>query len=212
MGIGKSIAGIIADLTGFQTSLEKAYETSEKFNEELSKVNSASQTASNIEARKKEINSISDLVAKQQEQVDLMNLVAETFPELVKGYDLEGNAIVDLTQDYEAYAKAKKDALMTEENIDAELKTSFDKYQKGEIEQSDLEKKLAQLSLKPILEQDEQFKSLDETIQNYILTLFNYSEVIDAVNSKKLKPESVGQVFQTQFENISTSGDRKSVV
>ena len=206
MGIGKSIAGIIADLTGFQTSLEKAYETSEKFNEELSKVNSASQTASNIEARKKEINSISDLVAKQQEQIDLMNLVAETFPELVKGYDLEGNAIVDLTQDYEAYAKAKKDALMTEENIGAELKTSFDKYQKGDIEQSDLEKKLAQLSLNPILEQNEQFKSLDETIQNYVLTLFNYSEVIDAVNSKKLNPENVGQAFQTQLENISTSG------
>ena len=206
MGIGKSIAGIIAELTGFQTSLEKAYETSEKFNEELSKVNSASQTASNIEARKKEINSISDLVAKQQEQIDLMNLVAETFPELVKGYDLEGNAIVDLTQDYEAYAKAKKDALMTEENIGAELKTSFDKYQKGDIEQSDLEKKLAQLSLNPILEQNEQFKSLDETIQKYVLTLFNYSEVIDAVNSKKLNPENVGQAFQTQLENISTSG------
>lgn len=206
MGIGKSIAGIIADLTGFQTSLEKAYETSEKFNEELSKVNSASQTASNIEARKKEINSISDLVAKQQEQVDLMNLVAETFPELVKGYDLEGNAIVDLTQDYEAYAKAKKDALMTEENINAELKTSFDKYKKGDIDQSALEKNLAQLSLNPILEQNEQFKSLDETIQNYVLTLFNYSEVIDAVNSKKLNPENVGQAFQTQLENISTSG------
>lgn len=206
MGIGKSIAGIIAELTGFQTSLEKAYKTSEKFNEELSKVNSASQAASNIEARKKEIDSISDLVAKQQEQIDLMNLVAETFPELVKGYDLEGNAIVDLTQDYEAYAKAKKDALMTEENIGAELKTSFDKYQKGEIEQSDLEKKLAQLSLKPILEQDEQFKSLDETIQKYVLTLFNYSEVIDAVNSKKLNPENVGQAFQTQLESISTSG------
>lgn len=206
MGIGKSIAGIIAELTGFQTSLEKAYETSEKFNEELNKLNSASQTASNIEARKKEINSISDLVAKQQEQIDLMNLVAETFPELVKGYDLEGNAIVDLTQDYEAYAKAKKDALMTEENIGAELKTSFDKYQKGDIEQSDLEKKLAQLSLNPILEQNEQFKSLDETIQKYVLTLFNYSEVIDAVNSKKLNPENVGQAFQTQLENISTSG------
>lgn len=206
MGIGKSIAGIIAELTGFQTSLEKAYETSEKFNEELNKVNSASQTASNIEARKKEINSISDLVAKQQEQVDLMNLVAETFPELVKGYDLEGNAIVDLTQDYEAYAKAKKDALMTEENINAELKTSFDKYKKGDIEQSDLEKKIAQLSLNPILEQNEQFKSLDETIQKYVLTLFNYSEVIDAVNSKKLNPENVGQAFQTQLENISTSG------
>ena len=206
MGIGKSIAGIIAELTGFQTSLEKAYETSEKFNEELSKVNSASQAASNIEARKKEIDSISDLVAKQQEQIDLMNLVAETFPELVKGYDLEGNAIVDLTQDYEAYAKAKKDALMTEENIGAELKTSFDKYQKGDIEQSDLEKKLAQLSLNPILEQNEQFKSLDETIQKYVLTLFNYSEVIDAVNSKKLNPENVGQAFQTQLESISTSG------
>ena len=206
MGIGKSIAGIIADLTGFQTSLEKAYETSEKFNEELSKVNSASQTASNIEARKKEINSISDLVAKQQEQIDLMNLVAETFPELVKGYDLEGNAIVDLTQDYEAYAKAKKDALMTEENINAELKTSFDKYKKGDIDQSALEKNLAQLSLNPILEQNEQFKSLDETIQKYVLTLFNYSEVIDAVNSKKLNPENVGQAFQTQLESISTSG------
>ena len=206
MGIGKSIAGIIAELTGFQTSLEKAYETSEKFNEELSKVNSASQTASNIEARKKEINSISDLVAKQQEQIDLMNLVAETFPELVKGYDLEGNAIVDLTQDYEAYAKAKKDALMTEENINAELKTSFDKYKKGDIDQSALEKNLAQLSLNPILEQNEQFKSLDETIQKYVLTLFNYSEVIDAVNSKKLNPENVGQAFQAQLENISTSG------
>ena len=206
MGIGKSIAGIIAELTGFQTSLEKAYETSEKFNEELSKVNSASQTASNIEVRKKEINSISDLVAKQQEQIDLMNLVAETFPELVKGYDLEGNAIVDLTQDYEAYAKAKKDALMTEENINAELKTSFDKYKKGDIEQSTLEKNLAQLSLNPMLEQNEQFKSLDETVQKYVLTLFNYSEVIDAVNSKKLNPENVGQAFKTQLESISTSG------
>ena len=63
-----------------------------------------------IEAEKQRIQAMSESIEKREAEIELANKIAELFLNFVKAMNLEGNAIVDLTKNYEEYAKAKKEA------------------------------------------------------------------------------------------------------
>lgn len=99
----------------------KQLEELTKKEEELNKAVSESQSAFNeskdsYDKLIKNGEKLKDLNKKlilteeeKQESLEISNELAENFPELIKGYDNEGNAIINLTDAYEELVKIKKE-------------------------------------------------------------------------------------------------------
>lgn len=125
-----SVAGAIGiGVTAYNALTDSAEETAEKvqelknaYNNEIQSANSNAETieelASRYEELSKGVNRLGENVSlttdEYNEYVSLVNQIADMFPELVQGYDDEGNAILSLKGNVEelrdAYKEAQKEA------------------------------------------------------------------------------------------------------
>lgn len=118
--IGGGIAGVISNwdslINGELVNAQARIETAQK-NLENTKIKRAESTTKNknllsyekkLTDLQKERFSSSD---KQEEWISLNNEIIEQYPELLKAYDLEGNALVDLGKLQEQITDSKKESL-----------------------------------------------------------------------------------------------------
>lgn len=125
-----SVAGAIGiGVTAYNALTDSAEETAEKvqelknaYNNEIQSANSNAETieelASRYEELSKGVNRLGENVSlttdEYNEYVSLVNQIADMFPELVQGYDDEGNAILSLKGNVkelrDAYKEAQKEA------------------------------------------------------------------------------------------------------
>lgn len=118
--IGGGIAGVVSNwdslINGELVNAQARIETAQK-NLENTKIKRAESTTKNknllsyekkLTDLQKERFSSSD---KQEEWISLNNEIIEQYPELLKAYDLEGNALVDLGKLQEQITDSKKESL-----------------------------------------------------------------------------------------------------
>ena len=181
--IGKKAGDFIAQLFDVKTHAEAANERLKEVNEELTKFNANVDSGTGIEQRKAEMEAITDIVKKEQERIAIMNEVAEIYPELVKGYDLQGNAIVDLNQDFEEYAKKQKEAFVASSEFRQSLEDTLTLVKDGSMDFKEANKTLSEFVLGPILQASEGFNNLDTELKNAVISLINFKEVYEAIKN-----------------------------
>lgn len=181
--IGKKAGDIIAQLFDVKTNAEAADKRLEEVNEELTKFNTNVSSGAGIEQRKAEMEAITDIVKKEQERIAIMNEVAEIYPELVKGYDFQGNAIVDLNQDFEEYAKKQKEAFVASSEFRQSLEDTLTLVKSGDMDFKEANKTLSEFVLGPILQASEGFNNLDTKLKNTVISLINFKEVYEAIKN-----------------------------
>lgn len=115
-GIIALVAGIVITLGAFVISATNAARKAREFNEELQELE-ATQTASTKEVndlttlydKYEELNSIKNKTEEQNKQLyDTINEIVNIAPELLAGYDDEGNAILRNNKYVERYISLKK--------------------------------------------------------------------------------------------------------
>ena len=133
-GLISAIAGVILSgineaITGFSNLIHNISDTKEKVEELTNEFNTAITTANNNANRIEEliekysqlskgVNNLGENVSltntEYEEYTSLTNEIADMFPNLIQGYDNEGNAILDLKGNVEqlrdAYKEAQKEA------------------------------------------------------------------------------------------------------
>ena len=181
--IGKKVGDIAAQLFGIKTHAEAADKRLEEVNEELTKFNTNVSSGAGIEQRKAEMEAITDIVKKEQERIAIMNEVAEIYPELVKGYDFQGNAIVDLNQDFEEYTKKQKEAFVASSEFKQSLEDTLTLVKDGSVDFKEANKTLSEFVLGPILQASEGFNNLDTKLKNTVISLINFKEVYEAIKN-----------------------------
>ena len=181
--IGKKVGDLSAQLFDIKTHAEAADKRLEEVNEELTKFNTNVSSGTGIEQRKAEMEAITDIVKKEQERIAIMNEVAEIYPELVKGYDFQGNAIVDLNQDFEEYAKKQKEAFVASSEFRQSLEDTLTLVKDGSMDFKEANKTLSEFVLGPILQASEGFNNLDTKLKNTVISLINFKEVFEAIKN-----------------------------
>ena len=88
--------------------LQKELETTK--NENISKKNEYKNLKNNIDEYERLKEAHLDSAEAAQEYLDKCNAIAEEHPELIQGYDAEGNAIINLAEAYKKLQQAKDDA------------------------------------------------------------------------------------------------------
>lgn len=176
-----------------QTPLEKANEKAKEYAQTMEELNSIVAQSEDIEAEKQRIEAMSDSIEKRKAEIELANKIAELFPELRKGYDLEGNAIIDLTKDYEEYAKAKREAYETGKGAggeEAAQKVAVDSIKSNYGKENyDAMADVSQV-INPYAK--EVLEGVDESVQNLVLSLVEYDKIAKQIDQG------------TDLENIGT--------
>lgn len=173
-----ALGSVIGKFWEVQTPLEKANEKAKEYAQTIEELNSIVAQSEDIEAEKQRIEAMSESIEKREAEIELANKIAELFPELRKGYDLEGNAIVDLTKNYEEYAKAKKEAYEAGEGAGGEeavqkVATANIKSNYGE-ENYNAMADVSQV-INPYAK--EVLEGVDESVQNLVLSLLDYDKI-----------------------------------
>ena len=180
-----------------QTPLEKANEKAKEYAQTMEELNSVVAQSEDIEAEKQRIEAMSDSIEKRKAEIELANKIAELFPELRKGYDLEGNAIVDLTKDYEEYAKAKREAYETGKGAggeEAAQKVAVDNIKSNYGEENyDAMADVSQV-INPYAK--EVLDGVDESVQKLVLSLLDYDKIAKQID-QGTDLESIGTQVQS---------------
>lgn len=92
----------LAEYSNKQEELKKQEKTIDELGESYKRLSSGVNTLTN--------ENIGLTVEAHQEYLDVCNDLAEIFPDLVMGYDAQGNAIINLTEDMKGLTQAAKDA------------------------------------------------------------------------------------------------------
>lgn len=173
-----ALGSVISKFWEVQTPLEKANEKAKEYAQTIEELNSIVAQSEDIEAEKQRIQAMSESIEKREAEIELANKVAELFPELRKGYDLEGNAIIDLTKNYEEYAKAKREAYQAGEGAGGEeavqkvatanIKSNYGKENYNAM--ADVSQVINPYA-KEVLE------GVDESVQNLVLSLLDYDKI-----------------------------------
>ena len=149
----------------------------------MEELNSIVAQSEDIEAERRRIEAMSDSIEKRKAEIELANKIAELFPELRKGYDLEGNAIVDLTKDYEEYAKAKREAYETGKGAggeEAAQKVAVDNIKSNYGKENyDAMADVSQV-INPYAR--EALEGVDESVQNLVLSLVEYDKIAKQID------------------------------
>ena len=163
----------------------------------MEELNSIVAQSEDIEAEKQRIEAMSDSVEKRKAEIELANKIAELFPELRKGYDLEGNAIVDLTKDYEEYAKAKREAYETGKGAggeEAAQKVAVDNIKSNYGKENyDAMADVSQV-INPYAK--EVLEGVDESVQKLVLSLLDYDKIAKQID-QGTDLESIGTQVQS---------------
>ena len=117
-----ALVGVLSALPGVIQGIGMMTETAEERVEKLSKniteakndkIKSKDELKT-LEDQKKKYDELSksqyDSVEKKKEFIELSNSIAESYPELIKSMDAEGNYVLDMTKGYEKLAEAKRNA------------------------------------------------------------------------------------------------------
>lgn len=192
-----ALGSVIGKFWEVQTPLEKANEKAKEYAQTIEELNSIVAQSEDIEAERQRIQAMSESIEKREAEIELANKVAELFPELRKGYDLEGNAIVDLTKNYEEYAKAKKEAYQTGEGAGGEeaaqkVATANIKSNYGK-EDYDAMADVSQV-INPYAK--EVLEGVDESVQNLVLSLLDYDKIARQID-QGADLESIGAQVQS---------------
>ena len=149
----------------------------------MEELNSIVAQSEDIEAERRRIEAMSDSNEKRKAEIELANKIEKLFPELRKGYDLEGNAIVDLTKDYEEYAKAKKEAYETGKGAggeEAAQKVAVDNIKSNYGKENyDAMADVSQV-INPYAR--EALEGVDESVQNLVLSLVEYDKIAKQID------------------------------
>ena len=192
-----ALGSVIGKFWEVQTPLEKANEKAKEYAQTIEELNSIVAQSEDIEAEKQRIQAMSESIEKREAEIELANKIAELFPELRKGYDLEGNAIVDLTKNYEEYAKAKRNAYETDEGAGGEeaaqkVATANIKSNYGK-ENYDAMADVSQV-INPYAK--EVLEGVDESVQNLVLSLVEYDKIAKQID-QGADLESIGTQVQS---------------
>ena len=192
-----ALGSVIDKFWEVQTPLEKANEKAKEYAQTIEELNSIVAQSEDIEAEKQRIQAMSESIEKREAEIELANKIAELFPELRKGYDLEGNAIVDLTKNYEEYAKAKRNAYETDEGAGGEeaaqkVATANIKSNYGK-ENYDAMADVSQV-INPYAK--EVLEGVDESVQNLVLSLVEYDKIAKQID-QGADLESIGTQVQS---------------
>lgn len=192
-----ALGSVIGKFWEVQTPLEKANEKAKEYAQTIEELNSIVAQSEDIEAEKQRIQAMSESIEKREAEIELANKIAELFPELRKGYDLEGNAIVDLTKNYEEYAKAKKEAYQAGEGAGGEeaaqkvatanIKSNYGKENYNAM--ADVSQVINPYA-KEVLE------GVDESVQNLVLSLLDYDKIARQID-QGADLESIGTQVQS---------------
>lgn len=192
-----ALGSVIGKFWEVQTPLEKANEKAKEYAQTIEELNSIVAQSEDIEAEKQRIQAMSESIEKREAEIELANKIAELFPELRKGYDLEGNAIVDLTKNYEEYAKAKKEAYKAGEGAGGEeaaqkvatanIKSNYGKENYNAM--ADVSQVINPYA-KEVLE------GVDESVQNLVLSLLDYDKIARQID-QGADLESIGTQVQS---------------
>lgn len=139
-GIAGKIMGAISIISGLITILDGANESVEekvdrlkdnvdKTKNELVQSKDEYKTLTQYKKKYEELaKSQYDSVEAKQEFLDIQQEIAAKYPELISGMDSEGNYLVNLTEGYNALAKAKHAAYLSDfiENSSAEIEALSD--------------------------------------------------------------------------------------
>ena len=192
-----TLGSIIDKFWEVQTPLEKANEKAKEYNQTMEELNSIVAQSEDIEAEKQRIEAMSDSIEKRKAEIELANKIAELFPELRKGYDLEGNAIVDLTKDYEEYAKAKREAYETGKGAggeEAAQKVAVDNIKSNYGKENyDAMADVSQV-INPYAR--EALEGVDESVQNLVLSLVDYDKIAKQID-QGADLENIGRQVQS---------------
>lgn len=100
--------------TWIETDAERLERLKKAVDESNTKYLQSKQDAKNLEDQIKKLEELEkaqhDSTEARKEYIEMSNQIAEQHPELVSGYDNEGNAIIDLSHSYEVLAKAREEA------------------------------------------------------------------------------------------------------
>jgi TP901 family phage tail tape measure protein len=122
LGISLAITGISTAITSMaqahDKAIEKAKELSAAWEEQSNKLKTAKETISDIsddyEKLSKGVDSFGNNIALNTEEYtrynEIVNKIADLFPEMINGYTQEGNAILKTKGNVEALTQAYKDA------------------------------------------------------------------------------------------------------
>lgn len=192
-----TLGSIIDKFWEVQTPLEKANEKAKEYTQTMEELNSIVAQSEEIEAEKQRIEAMSDSIEKRKAEIELANKIAELFPELRKGYDLEGNAIVDLTKNYEEYAKAKQEAYKAGEGAggeEAAQKVAVDNIKSNYGKEN--YNAMADVSqvINPYAK--EVLEGVDESVQNLVLSLLDYDKIARQID-QGADLESIGTQVQS---------------
>lgn len=192
-----TLGSIIDKFWEVQTPLEKANEKAKEYTQTMEELSSIVVQSEDIEAEKQQIEAMSDSIEKRKAEIELANKIAELFPELRKGYDLEGNAIVDLTKDYEEYAKAKREAYETGKGAggeEAAQKVAVDNIKSNYGEENyDAMADVSQV-INPYAR--EALEGVDESVQNLVLSLVDYDKIAKQID-QGADLENIGRQAQS---------------
>ena len=152
--IGMAVGGVIGGISGLVQAIdvwhEDAAEKTKRLEDELktakdkniAKRNEYKTLNNEIQEYKRLSEARFESADAMQEYIDKCNSLAEEHPDLISGYDAEGNAIINLTQAYEKLSMVKKEFTDTEK---AEAEAALDSAQ-DTVAQAD--KKLGEVAAK----------------------------------------------------------------
>ena len=133
MGAISIISGLITILDGINESVEEKVsrlkDNVDKTKNELVQSKDEYKTLTQYKKKYEELaKSQYDSVEAKQEFLDIQQEIAAKYPELISGMDSEGNYLVNLTEGYNALAKAKHAAYLSDfiENSSAEIEALSD--------------------------------------------------------------------------------------
>ena len=133
MGAISIISGLITILDGFNESVEEKVsrlkDNVDKTKNELVQSKDEYKTLTQYKKKYEELaKSQYDSVEAKQEFLDIQQEIAAKYPELISGMDSEGNYLVNLTEGYNALAKAKHAAYLSDfiKNSSAEIEALSD--------------------------------------------------------------------------------------
>ena len=178
-----ALGSVIDKFWEVQTPLEKANEKAKEYAQTIEELNSIVAQSEDIEAERQRIEAMSESIEKREAEIELANKIAELFPELRKGYDLEGNAIIDLTKDYEEYAKAKREAYETGKGAggeEAAQKVAVDSIKSNYGKENyDAMADVSQV-INPYAK--EVLEGVDKSVQNLVLSLVEYDKIAKQID------------------------------
>nr|DAH16408.1 MAG TPA: minor tail protein [Caudoviricetes sp.] len=133
MGAVSIISGLMTILDGLSESVEEKVDrlkdNVDKTKNELVQSKDEYKTLTQYKKKYEELaKSQYDSVKAKQEFLDIQQEIAAKYPELISGMDSEGNYLVSLTEGYNALAKAKHAAYLSDfiENSSAEIEALSD--------------------------------------------------------------------------------------